>query len=274
MVLNRDANGAAKLTSETENEDEDEAAPESATGKHSLNIPLLFIVGLLLLIVGTFAALYFYSSWEKREVPSIEKIYLRNFLRDVNEDIANLKDSRDINSSRMIDVKEIIANLYKTPDSVDLKHFTNNYVSALYASKFTPTRPTLKDFMFYDKADILSNHRLRNDIFRYYDEVDKALADIESFETVHKNSFVPEFNSQYIKSRALVIFQKYYEDIDQETEPILDLWRARKDSPEFIRAENLLLQRLWFLDRTLQIEGDLLTKATQLKNSLIVELGE
>jgi len=109
---------------------------------------------------------------------------------------------------------------------------------------------------------------LRNDIFRYYDNVENALGEIENYETYHKETFVPKFNSEYIKGRALIIFKKYYDDIEEDAEPDLTLWTIPKDSKLFIEAENLLLQRLLFLDRSLEIEGDLLDKAKALERRL------
>ena len=226
----------------------------------------------LIVVLGGFAALFLFSKYDTRDVNSVELIYLDNFSRDVNEDIKNLKNSIDINSSRILDVKEILTDLYRTPDSVQLNNFTNRYISALYVSKFTPTHPTFNDFRSFSQQEVLGNHQLRNDIFRYYDKVNAALTTIENYETYHKETFVPKFNSEYIKGRALVIFKKYYENIEAEADPDLTLWTISKDSKMFIEAENLLLQRLLFLDRSLEIEGELLASAKELQENLRREL--
>ena len=226
----------------------------------------------VLIISGVFIGLLLFSQYDTRESNSVEKIYLENFSRDLNEDIKNLKSSIDINSSRILDVKEILTDLYRTPDSVELNNFTNRYISALYVSKFSPTNPTFHDFKSFSKQELLENHQLRNDIFRYYDRVNSSLTTIENYETYHKETFVPKFNSEYIKGRALVIFKKYYENIEEESQPDLTLWTISKDSKVFIEAENLLLQRLLFLDRSLEIEGELLDSAKELEQHLEKEL--
>ena len=246
--------------------------PQEKEQNELLRIGMKAVGYIVLIIGGVFLALLLFTTWNERDLTAIEQVYVQNFARDVDEDIKNLKNSIDINSSRILDVKEILNDLYRTPDSVELNNFTNRYISALYVSKFSPTHPTFNDFSSYSQQELLENHQLRNDIFRYYDKVNSALSTIENYETYHKETFVPKFNSEYIKGRALVIFKKYYEDIDEETDPDLTLWTISKDSKIFIEAENLLLQRLLFLDRSLEIEGELLDGAKELKEHLEKEM--
>ena len=246
---------------------------KSSTEPKSSNYWIKFTGNLILIAVGGFLALFIFSRVEKSDDESIEVVYLENFQRDIQEDIKNLKKSIDINSSRILDVKEILADLYKKPDSVDLSNFSNKYISALYVSKFAPSFPTFNDFQTSKRQDIFSSIQLRNDIFRYYDNVEKSMKVIENYETFHKETFVPKFNSEYIKGRDMIIFKKYYEDIDEDDAPNLKLWTVSKDSELFIEAENLLLQRLLFLDRSLEIETDLLDKAKALDGQIANAVG-
>ena len=264
-LLKKDANGHTEVPLNVK-------LPEEKQSNGLRRSGLKAMVYGLIVVLGGFCALFLFSEYDSRDVNSVELIYLDNFSRDVNEDIKNLKNSIDINSSRILDVKEILTDLYRTPDSVELSNFTNRYISALYVSKFTSTHPTFNDFKSFSQQEVLSNHQLRNDIFRYYDKVNTAFTTIENYETYHKETFVPKFNSEYIKGRALVIFKKYYEDIEAEADPDLTLWTISKDSKMFIEAENLLLQRLLFLDRSLEIEGELLGSAKELQDNLRKEL--
>ncbi len=231
-----------------------------------------WVESILLLVAGIFLGLSAYNYWSDRGLNSVEQIYLENFQRDINQDVKELRNSIDLNSSRILDVKDLLTDLYKTPAELEVETFSNRYMSAVYVSKFTPTHPTFNDFTTYSQQEVLTNPMLRNDIFRYYDEVEKATRKIEAFEMNHKETFVPKFNSEIIRGRALTIFRKYYENIDVDTDPDLRLWRLSKNSDEFIEAENLLLQRLEFLDRSIAIEGELLKKARKLNEQISAEL--
>ena len=236
--------------------------PESTKSPQPKRPAWLRTLGNLLLIaVGVFLALIAGQWWSHRGASTEALVYIENFQRDIQEDIKRLKNSIDINSSRILDVKEILGDLYRNPDSVNLNSFYNRYLAALYVSKFTPTHPTFNDFVSRNQRGILDDVQLRNDIFRYYDNVEKAIDQIESYELHHNETFVPTFNAEYIKARTLIIFKKYYENIDEENDPDLSFWKMSKDSPQFIKAENLLLQRLLYLDRSLEIEKSLLLKA-------------
>ena len=232
-----------------------------------------WLESILLLTLGVFGGLFAYNYFTGPDAESLEQVYLENFRRDLNEDIKDLRNSIALNSSRILDVKDLLSDLYRNPVDLEVETFSNRYMSAVYVSKFTPTTPTFNDFSTYSKQNVLTNPRLRNEIFRYYDEVHKATEKINTYETEHKKNFVPKFNSNIIRGRALTIFRKYYENIDVNTDPDLRLWKVSKDSDEFIEAENLLLQRLEFLDRSIQIEGELITKARKLNQEIENELG-
>lgn len=250
--------------------------PEKKAVEKGGNAWLKNLGNLLLVAAGVFIALYAYNSLGTREAAEQEVVYLRNFQRDVEDDVKRLKNSIDINSSRILDVKEILGDLYRSPDSVNLASFNNRYISAIYVSKFSPIHPTFNDFKTRNQTGILNDPQLRNDIFRYYDQVEQAVETIASYELHHQETFVPTFTAEYIKGRTLIIFKKYYEDINEDSDPDLSLWRMSKDNPVFIEAENLLLQRLLYLDRSLDIEKDLLQKAEILNRKLstvIEELG-
>ena len=223
---------------------------------------------LMLIATGVFLALVASQWWMQKGTATEAVVYIENFQRDIQEDITRLKNSIDINSSRILDVKEILGDLYRNPDSVNLNSFYNRYLAALYVSRFTPTHPTFNDFVSRNQKGILDDAQLRNDIFRYYDNVEKAIDQIDSYELHHNETFVPTFNAEYIKARTLIIFKKYYENIDEENDPDLSFWKMSKDSPQFIKAENLLLQRLLYLDRSLEIEKGLLLKAQYVSSVL------
>ena len=232
----------------------------------------IYLESIVILAVGVVIGLWAYNFFTGDDTDSVEKIYLENFQRDLGEDIKDLRNSIALNSSRILDVKDLLTDLYRKPDELEVQTFSNRYMSAVYISRFTPTTPTFNDFTTYSQQEVLTNPRLRNDIFRYYDEVKKGTEKLQTYETDHKQNFVPKFNSNIIRGRALTIFRKYYEDIDVDTDPDLSLWDLSKDSDEFIEAENLLLQRLEFLDRSIEIEGDLIQKARKLEEGIINEL--
>lgn len=246
-------------------------ANEKPKSKSALRSWIEFI---LMISISIVIGLTAYSYFNGSDLSSVEQVYLENFQRDISEDIKELRNSIALNSSRILDVKELLVDLYKNPTELEVETFSNRYMSAVYVSKFTPTAPTFNDFTTYSKQEVLTNPRLRNEIFRYYDEVEKTTQKINAYETDHRANFVPRFNSNIIRGRALTIFRKYYEDIDVNTDPDLSLWKISKDSDKFIEAENLLLQRLEFLDSSIQLEGELIKKARNLDQAIQKELAK
>lgn len=227
-----------------------------------------------LLAISIPLGLFIYATLNSNDLESVEQVYLENFQRDLDEDIKELRNSIALNSSRILDVKDLLTDLYKDRSELEVQTFSNRYMSAVYVSKFTPTTPTFNDFTTYSKQEVLTNPRLRNNIFRYYDEVQKATKKINGYETEHRQNFIPKFNSNIIRGRALTIFRKYYEDIDVNTDQDLSLWKVSKDSDKFIETENLILQRLEFLDSSIQIEGELIQKARNLRGEIDMELAK
>jgi len=75
---------------------------EPAQGLKGSNNYIRTFGNLLLIAGGVFMALFIFSRVEKGDSSSVEVVYLENFQRDILEDIKNLKNSIDINSSRVL----------------------------------------------------------------------------------------------------------------------------------------------------------------------------
>lgn len=146
---------------------------EGKTGKY-----LKYAIGeIILVVIGILIALSINNWNDIRKNKLTESEYYCKLLADFELDRQNIAELYKESESKIETSKKLLLDLDRKEKSKS--YFLNNYLQGLRTNAFVPSKVAITDLISSGKLNLLTNDSLKNDLIRYYAELDKLLYQLE-----------------------------------------------------------------------------------------------
>jgi len=139
---------------------------------------LRYAVGeIILVVIGILIALSINNWNEHRKNKLTEHEYYCKLLSDFELDRQNIAVLYKESEHKIEVSKQLLLDLNNK--NKDKSYLLNNYLQALRTNAFVPSEVTMTDIVSSGKLNLLTNDSLKNDLLRYYGELDKLLYQLQ-----------------------------------------------------------------------------------------------
>ena len=146
---------------------------KNKTGKY-----FKYAVGeIILVVIGILIALSINNWNENRKNRISESEYYCKILADFELDRQNIAELYRESEYKIETSKRLLLELNNKDKAKS--YLINNYLQALRTNAFVPSKVTITDIISSGKLNLLTNDSLKNNIIRYYVELDKFLYQLE-----------------------------------------------------------------------------------------------
>lgn len=132
---------------------------------------------ILLVVVGILIALYINNWNENRKNRVEESEYYCKLLEDFEIDRQSINELFIESENKIIVSKGLLLDL--DSKDKDKSYLLNNYLKGLRTNIFVPSKATFTDLISSGKLNLLTNDTIKNNLIRYYGELDKLLYQLE-----------------------------------------------------------------------------------------------
>jgi hypothetical protein len=155
---------------------------------------------IILVVIGILIALSINNWNENRKNKLAESDYYCKLLADFKLDRKNIAELFKESEHKIEMSKRLLLEL--NTKSKDKSFLLNNYLQALRTNAFVPSKVAMTDLVSSGSLNLLTNDALKNDLLRYYGELDKLLYQLEinrskSLERVFLYDDNNQFGHQY-----------------------------------------------------------------------------
>jgi hypothetical protein len=157
---------------------------------------------IILVVIGILIALQINNWNEHRKNKLTESDYYCKLLADFELDRQNITFLYKESEHKIEISKRLLLDLNRK--NKDKTYLLNNYLQGLRTNAFVPSRVAMTDIVSSGKLNLLTNDSLKNDLLRYYGELDKLLYQLEinqskSLERVFLYDDHLQFGGQYFE---------------------------------------------------------------------------
>ena len=146
---------------------------KNKTGKY-----LKYAIGeIILVMIGILLALQVNNWNENRKNKISESEYYCKILADFKLDRQNIAELYKASEYKIETSKRLLLDLERKDKTKS--YLINNYLQALRTNAFVPSKVTITDIISSGKLNLLTNDSLKNNVIRYYVELDKLLYQLE-----------------------------------------------------------------------------------------------
>jgi len=132
---------------------------------------------IVLVVIGILIALSINNWNENRKNKLAESKYYCKLLADFELDRKNVLKLSKESDYKIETSKKLLLELNKK--NKDKSFLIDGYIQALRTNIFVPSKVTITDIISSGKLNLLTNDSLKNDLIRYYTELDKLLYQLE-----------------------------------------------------------------------------------------------
>jgi hypothetical protein len=153
---------------------------EEKTGKPSLSAGryLKYAIGeIILVVLGILIALSINNWNENRKNSITEAAYYCKILADFELDRNNIAQLQKESDHKIEISKKLLLEL--NDKDKDLSYLNDGYIQALRTDPFVPSKVAITDIVSSGNLNLLTNDVLKNNLIRYYAELDKYLYQLE-----------------------------------------------------------------------------------------------
>lgn len=233
---------------------------------------LKYAVGeIVLVVIGILIALSLNNWNDQRKNRLTEHEYYCKLLADLELDKSNIAKLYE-ESQHKVDVsRRLLLELAHT--RMDKAYLMDNYIQALRTNVFVPSKAAITDILSTGKLNLLTNDSLKNEIIRYYAELDKYLYQLEinrsrGLERAFQYDSDIEFGFQYADYA-----QKALGPEIMETLPVND-WQFDRDSEYFKQFRDDLVFFVVMSEREKQHFDGILKEMEPVYQKLVRECGK
>ena len=146
---------------------------QNKTGKY-----LKYAIGeIVLVVIGILIALQINTWNEQRKDQSLEQNFYCKLLEDFELDIENINKLKAESDYKIEKSNQLLLDLHEKNKSVD--YLINTYIQALRTNAFSPSKVAIQDITSSGKLNLLNNETLKQNLLRYYSELDNLLFQLE-----------------------------------------------------------------------------------------------
>ncbi|MEH6535893.1 MAG: DUF6090 family protein [Psychroserpens sp.] len=132
---------------------------------------------IVLVVIGILIAISINNWNENRKNRISESEYYCKILSDFELDRQNIEELYKASEYKIETSKRLLLELNSKDKAKS--YLLNNYLQALRTNAFVPSKVTITDIISSGKLSLLTNDSLKNNIIRYYVELDKLLYQLE-----------------------------------------------------------------------------------------------
>ena len=132
---------------------------------------------IVLVVIGILIALSINNWNENRKNKLTESEYYCKLLADFELDRQNIAVLYEESEHKIEISKRLLLELNNK--NKDKSYLLNNYLQGLRTNAFVPSKVAMTDIVSSGKLNLLTNDSLKNDLLRYYGELDKLLFQLE-----------------------------------------------------------------------------------------------
>jgi hypothetical protein len=224
---------------------------EGKTGKY-----LKYAFGeIILVVIGILIALSLNNWNENRKNKLTESEYYCKLLADFELDRQNIAELYKESEHKIETSKRLLLELNNK--NKDKTFLLNSYLQALRTNAFVPSKVAMTDLISSGKLNLLTNDSLKNNLIRYYSELDKLLYQLEinrskSLERVFLYDDHVQFGNQYFNYVAKSLGNEIL-----KTLPVND-WHLDSESKYYKQFQNDLVFFVTMSEREKQHFNDIL----------------
>lgn len=220
---------------------------------------------IILVVIGILIALSINNWNENRKNKLTELEYYCELLADFELDRQNIAVLYEESEHKIEISKKLLLELNNK--NKDKSYLLNNYLQGLRTNAFVPSKVTMTDIVSSGKLNLITNDSLKNDLLRYYGELDKLLYQLELNQSKSLERFFLyddhlQFGGQY--------FEYVEESLGKEilkTLPIND-WHLDSESKYYKEFQNDLVFFVTMSEREKQHFNNILKAMESTYNQL------
>ena len=157
---------------------------------------------IVLVVIGILIALQINNWNENRKNKLMESEYYCKLLADFELDRQNIAVLYEESEHKIEISKRLLLELNNK--NKDKPYLLNDYLQGLRTNAFVPSKVAMTDIVSSGKLNLMTNDSLKNDLLRYYGELDKLLYQLEinqsrSLERVFLYEDHLQFGGQYFE---------------------------------------------------------------------------
>ena len=193
---------------------------------------------IFLVVIGILIALSINNWNEERKNKEAEYQYYCKLLDDFELDRKNIAQLYHESQLKIESSKQLLLDL-RTKEK-DKSYLINNYLKGLRTNVFVPSKVAITDLISSGKLNLMHNEKLKNDLIRYYAELDKLLYQLEinhskNLERIFLYDDLNQFGNHYFDYVAQSLGSEIV-----NTLPIND-WHLDSDSKYYKQFQNDLV---------------------------------
>ncbi|RIA09182.1 hypothetical protein OE09_1011 [Flavobacteriaceae bacterium MAR_2010_72] len=232
---------------------------------------LKYAIGeIVLVMIGILLALQVNNWNENRKNKLTESKYYCKLLDDFELDRQNIAVLYKESEYKIETSKSLLLEL--NTKNKDKSYLLNNYLQGLRTNAFVPSKVTITDLISSGKLNLLANDSIKNNLIRYYGELDKFLYQLEinrskSLERVFLYDDYLQFGNQYYDYVSKSLGNEIL-----KTLPVND-WHLDSESKYYKQFQNDLVFFVTMSEREKQHFGNIMKAMESTYNQLKTECG-
>ena len=157
---------------------------------------------IMLVVIGILLAVQINDWNQKNKNDQLANLYLMNFKRDLETDIASLEKRINENNAYSKTVDSIFFTLATKNklSNEELVHFFNQNMSLVNESYFIPEKITIRQFESGNNSQLISSNTLNDKLYKYYSENDRNEMNGEKSMQLYQHHFYTREISQPLMS--------------------------------------------------------------------------
>ena len=233
------------------------------------NKPLRYIryaIGEIVLVVAGILIALSINTWnDHRKDKLTESQYYCKLLSDFELDRQNISKLYKESENKIAVSKRLLLELNNK--NKDKSFLLNNYLQALRTNAFVPIKVSITDLISSGKLNLLTNDSLKNNLIRYYGELDKLLYQLEinrsrSLDRVFLYDDNIQFGNQYFDYVAKSLGNEILETLPDNN------WHVDSESKYYKQFQSDLVFFVTMSEREKQHFGNILKEMETTYNQL------
>ena len=220
---------------------------------------------IVLVVVGILIALSINTWNDQRKDKITESQYYCKLLSDFELDRQNISKLYKESENKIAVSKRLLLELNNK--NKDKSFLLNNYLQALRTNAFVPSKVSITDLISSGKLNLLTNDSLKNNLIRYYGELDKLLYQLEinrsrSLDRVFLYDDNIQFGNQYFDYVAKSLGNEILETLPDNN------WHVDSESKYYKQFQSDLVFFVTMSEREKQHFGNILKEMETTYNQL------
>ncbi|UZR93285.1 hypothetical protein [Chondrinema litorale] len=234
-----------------------------------------YVYEFIVVVAGITISLFFDGVAEDLKKGKQEKYYLQNLLSNLADDSVKLSSAigfiNEVDRSSTVLLKQ---NLEKPASKVAAEEIANCHTNLLMHTVFASNNSVFEELKSTGAFETIKNKNLKNDLFRYYGNVNAAKENDLSADNTIVSYVYPCLNKQVQLSKMAVLnanFSFMFKDVDKAKIALPKFEALSENQNDYLNA---IIVRKGINSAQLTMYQNLMKKITSLKKEITEELAK